>query len=236
MVPHVSDGPRSSLDRDGVRIERPPGVRTGVWLLVGALGLLAALVVFVLRPATPRQDDSGRGERHAAAPPASGAADARQADARAPAAPTRPQGGARPVPRRATARDAVAAAGTNVPAADQAGDADADRAADAGEPSGIALFPPPGTNPPKPGIIVPDDFELPPGYVRHYQATDDGQRLPAILMFHPDYEWVDEHGARIAVPADHIVPPELAPPGLPIRILAVPDTHIPAVEPPPGER
>ena len=37
-------------------------------------------------------------------------------------------------------------------------------------------------------------FELPEGYVRHYQSTDDGEQLPAILMFHPDYEFVDEQG------------------------------------------
>src|SRR5689334_3480275 len=41
-------------------------------------------------------------------------------------------------------------------------------------PSGIALFPPPGTKPLKRGIIVPEGYQLPPGYVRHYQTTDDG--------------------------------------------------------------
>ena len=52
-----------------------------------------------------------------------------------------------------------------------------------------------GTKPIKRGIIVPDDFELPPGYVRHFQSTDNGERLPAILMFSPDYEWVDARAA-----------------------------------------
>jgi hypothetical protein len=80
-----------------------------------------------------------------------------------------------------------------------------------GDHTGIAAFEPPGTDPPKPGIIVPDDFPLPEGYVRHYQADDDGNRLPAILMFHPDYEFVDESGTPVALPEDRVVPAELAP-------------------------
>jgi len=91
-----------------------------------------------------------------------------------------------------------------------------------GETGGIAAFPPPGSNPPKSGIVVPEDFALPEGYVRHYQATDDGQRLAAILMFSPDYQFVDSAGNPVPLPADLIVPPEMAPPGLPIRMLRVP--------------
>jgi hypothetical protein len=92
----------------------------------------------------------------------------------------------------------------------------------AGETEGIAAFPPPGTDPLKTGIVVPDDFELPAGYARHYQTTDDGRQLAAILTFAPNYEFVDENGAPVALPEDGIVPPELAPPGLPIRMLKVP--------------
>jgi hypothetical protein len=88
-----------------------------------------------------------------------------------------------------------------------------------GEQAGIAAFPPPGTKPIKRGIVVPDDFELPPGYVRHYQTTDDGHLLRPILMFHPDFAGVDANGNPIAVPEDRIVPPDLAPPGLPVRTL-----------------
>ena len=91
-----------------------------------------------------------------------------------------------------------------------------------GESTGIGVFPPPGTKPLKRGLVVPDDFELPPGYVRHYQTTDDGRQLPAILMFHPDYQPVDAEGHPIPVPPDRIVPPELAPPGLPHQMLDVP--------------
>jgi hypothetical protein len=89
--------------------------------------------------------------------------------------------------------------------------------------TGIDLFPRPGTKPVKLGIVVPDDFELPEGYLRHYQTTDDGEPLEAILMFHPDYEFVDERGRPIELPADRIVPPELAPPGLEPRVLELPE-------------
>jgi hypothetical protein len=92
-----------------------------------------------------------------------------------------------------------------------------------GERTGIGLFPPPGTKPIRRGIVVPDDFELPEGYVRHYQTTDDGERLEAVLMFHPDFEWVDENGTRIPLPEDRMVPAEMAPPGLKIRMLEVPE-------------
>src|SRR5262249_58424045 len=59
------------------------------------------------------------------------------------------------------------------------------------ERTGMRVFPPPGTKPIKRGIVVPDEFDLPPGYVRHYQATDDCERLPSLLMFSPDYDRVD---------------------------------------------
>ena len=87
---------------------------------------------------------------------------------------------------------------------------------------GIAVYPPKGTNPPKPGVIVPDDFPLPEGYVRYHQVTDDGRRLPPILMFSPDYDFVDADGKPIAVPENGIVPPEMVPPGLEPRILEIP--------------
>src|SRR5262249_23009556 len=59
----------------------------------------------------------------------------------------------------------------------------------AGRHDGIAAFEPPGTVPVKLGLVVPDDFELPEGYIRYIQTTDDGRRLPPILMFHPDYRF-----------------------------------------------
>lgn len=97
-----------------------------------------------------------------------------------------------------------------------------DRLHQAGVQSGLGAFSPPGTRPPLIGLAVPEDFVLPEGYVRHYQATDDGQRIEAILMFSPDHQFYDAAQRPIAIPKDRVVPPELAPPGLPIRRVAIP--------------
>lgn len=82
---------------------------------------------------------------------------------------------------------------------------------------GIYAFPRPGTKPVRGGLLVPDDYVLPPGFVRHVQTTDDGRQLPPILTFHPDFHPTDAQGRPVEVPPDRIVPPELAPPDLPQR-------------------
>jgi hypothetical protein len=87
---------------------------------------------------------------------------------------------------------------------------------------GIHAFPPLGTRPLLSGIIVPEGFELPPGYVRHRQTTDTGELLPPILMFHPHESPVDWRGEPVPVTADRVVPPELAPEGMPIIMLEAP--------------
>lgn len=92
----------------------------------------------------------------------------------------------------------------------------------AGVTTGLGAFNPPGTRPPLIGLAVPEDFALPEGYVRHYQATDDGQRIEPILMYAPDRQFFDSAGRPISVPQDRVVPPELAPPGLPIRRIVIP--------------
>jgi hypothetical protein len=92
----------------------------------------------------------------------------------------------------------------------------------AGVYSGLGAFSPPGTRPPLLGIAVPQDFELPEGYVRHHQATDDGQRIEPILMYSPDRQFVDAAQRLVAIPEDRVVPPELAPAGLPIRRIVIP--------------
>lgn len=101
----------------------------------------------------------------------------------------------------------------------------------AGVHTGLGAFNPPGTRPPLVGIAVPEDYPLPPGYVRHHQVTDDGQRIEAILMYAPDRSFVDVAGQQVAVPRDRVVPPELAPPGLALRRITVPP---PAPQPRPG--
>jgi hypothetical protein len=106
-----------------------------------------------------------------------------------------------------------------------------ERLAAHGVTGGLAAFQPPGTRPPLIGLAVPEDFVLPPGYVRHHQATDDGQRIEPVLMYSPHGPApLDAAGRPIAVPADRLVPPELAPAGLPIRRIVVP----PPAEPGPG--
>jgi hypothetical protein len=95
---------------------------------------------------------------------------------------------------------------------------------DMGDRTGIGAFNPPGTSPPLRGLAVPDDFELPAGYVRHHQVTDEGEPLEPILMFSPDGTFVDASGRAIAIPEDRVVPPEMAPPGLPIREITIPPT------------
>ena len=103
-----------------------------------------------------------------------------------------------------------------------------DRLHQAGIHGGLGAFTPPGTRPPLIGLAVPEDFDMPAGYVRHYQVTDDGQRIEPILMFSPDVRFVEVAGQQVAVPADRVVPPEMAPPGLPIRRIAVPAPIDPA--------
>lgn len=91
-----------------------------------------------------------------------------------------------------------------------------------GDRTGIFAFNPPGTKPIKGGLLVPDGFVLPPGYVRHYQTTDDGEQVGPILMFSPDSHPVGPDGKPIELPADLIVPPELAPPNMPLQALDPP--------------
>ncbi len=92
----------------------------------------------------------------------------------------------------------------------------------AGVYGGLAAFSPPGTRPPLIGLAVPEDFVLPQGYVRHHQATDDGQRIEAILMFAPDRIFLDAANKPIVMPKDRVVPPEYAPAGMPIRRIVLP--------------
>ncbi len=151
----------------------------------------------------------------AASPPAHSASQA--ASSRAPSAPVRPD--APVVDGQDPTRDlsSYVVRGQNPSAAQVI-----ERLHQAGIRSGLGAFSPPGTRPPLIGLAVPDDFVLPDGYVRHHQATDDGQRIEAILMFAPDRQLLDAQGRPIPIPANRVVPPELAPPGLPIRRIVLP--------------
>jgi hypothetical protein len=93
---------------------------------------------------------------------------------------------------------------------------------DVGIRTGLGAFDPPGTSPPLEGLAVPEDFELPPGYARHHQFTDEGVAIEPILMFSPDFVLYDAQGRPLPMPLDRVVPPELAPPGLPLRRVRIP--------------
>lgn len=93
---------------------------------------------------------------------------------------------------------------------------------EAGVHTGIAAFNPPGTSPPLEGLAVPEDFELPEGYVRHHQATDEGEAIEPILMFAPDFELTDANGQPVDLPDNRVVTAEFAPPGLPLRQVRIP--------------
>lgn len=204
----------------GVRVTRAGGVRRDVWAVV-AVGAAVVAGLFLLRAGAPPRPP---------APPAPAAV------AEAPP-PARPPSAVAPATVPATGMTIPTTRAGKLRALRQAGirprrGADGRRTLDAapviealneaGVHDGIAAFPPPGTDPPKAGVIVPEAWVLPEGYVRHHQSTDDGQALPPILMFHPDYEFTDEHGNPVAVPEDRVVPPELVPPGFPVQMLDVP--------------
>jgi len=210
------------VDADGVRTSHTPRAGRVAWLVAAAVALpivatVVAIVVIRMAPrgsvAAVRDEPATVGVDDPTPPPApraSGkplAAIAAKPVQLVPKRVERPKAAPTPGEERLEidARDAIPALIA------------------AGETGGITVFPLPGTKPIKRGILVPEGFELPEGYVRHYQATDDGERVPAILMFHPDYDFTDDRGEPVAVPEDRVVPPEMAPRGLPIEMLELPD-------------
>jgi len=208
---------RERTDSDGVKVIESVGVRNRIWLVFAALVALT-LSLFAIARLGVRSSEEARVPVVAAV----AAAPEPMPPAARVAAPIEPLPG-KPVRRTIdpAPREPIAGAPATPPS-----DPDPEPTftvdPPGSEPSGIAVFPPPGTDPPKRGIVVPEDFPLPEGYVRHYQATDDGEELAPILMFHPDFEWVDDRGELVALPEDLVVPPEMAPDGLPIELLEIP--------------
>ena len=226
--------PHGRGDDDGVRIVPIAGRRRPYWLIGLAIALpivatLAAVAIIRWSPSTeagtvPRRPAPADVAASAAKPPsgpqpgpspsrAAARVVPRRVATGAPVPAPAPAGlGASPVPQRQPPRREIDAADVIVALREE------------GEQGGIAAFGIPGTHPPKSGILVPEEYALPEGYVRHYQSTDDGEQLPAILMFHPDYEFVNEQGAVVKLPEDGVVPPEMAPPGLAVdHVLEVPE-------------
>lgn len=219
-----------STDPDGVRIvrERAPIPKAALLLVAGLA--FALVLVFLPRPSANSDQATGRAtstppDDRKDVPPVTGAA---QAASAAPLAPSEPVSAA---PAASTAPPALAARSVednDIATRFRPGD-EAPSAAeliqalrDAGETGGIAAFNPPGTSPPLTGLAVPPDFPLPHGYVRHHQWTDEGEPVEAILMFAPDFVLRDAEGREVPLPGNRVVPPELAPPGLPIRTVEIP--------------
>lgn len=225
---HRNSRPRSHVDSDGVKTIDGAGVRTSVWLLGFALVLVGLAVLVVIRPlvgrvSVPAEVTSAALAPHPAVPHPNAAEKAPASavpGAVEPRSPSVVGSAAAPLLPHAVPRPVVSSAA--------AGEAPGEATEAAAEPAtGIAAFPPQGTKPIMRGIIVPEDVELPPGYVRHYQATYEGRLLPPILMFHPDYQPVDAHGDPIALPEDRVVPADMAPAGMPVEMLAVPEDGSP---------
>lgn len=209
----------SAPDGDGVRVteHRARGARA-LWYKLVALILAGGCAGYLLMNGKPpsQTDRTDAGERIT--------------DGRDSAAPAVSASATAAVPRRAAAPQPLEpgldpndlssyiAPGEPLPTAAEV----IDELHKAGIYSGIGAFTPPGTSPPLVGLAVPDDYVLPEGYVRHSQATDDGQRIEPILMYSPDFEFFDASGKPIRIPDNRVVPPEMAPPGLPVRLIRIP--------------
>ncbi|QPF75473.1 hypothetical protein G8A07_22845 [Roseateles sp. DAIF2] len=214
---------------------RPPRRDEAAWgpslgFLAIALGLLAGLLFWWWQPSPAEAPPAETPMLMSAAPMASAAAPPQpQPPSAAPPvmAATQPSAAAAPGPRIWRQRDPE---GDQTPdLADHVNEGERPGMAEviarlqaAGVHTGLGAFSPPGTRPPLLGLAVPEDFELPPGYVRHYQATDDGQRIEPILMYSPDRPPLDWQGRPITLPANRVVPAELAPAGLAIRQIVLP--------------
>ena len=215
----------SPADDDGVRItgQASGGWRSGWIYKALALVFVGCFIGYLITMASDRAaSESGRGIADATAP---GMRASNGSESAASAAITTGdrQLAARPVPSDSNPNDPNDLANFHVPGQPAPTAKEViDELHNAGIHTGIGAFPPPGTSPPLIGLAVPEDYVLPKGYVRHFQATDDGQRIEPILMYSPDFEFFDSAGRRIQIPPDRVVPPELAPPGLPLRPIEIP--------------
>jgi hypothetical protein len=226
--------PSSRADAEGVRISGRAGAgRPALLYKTLALVLVAGCAVYFVKtlhrgsaPTADAADAEARvaGMRAADAPPSVAAARGRDVTPRPPGAGGGPDGGAGGDLGQALA--AFVAPGEEPTMTEVI-----DELHKAGIRTGLGAFNPPGTSPPLVGLAVPEDYPLPEGYVRHFQATDDGQRIEPILMYSPDFEFFDAAGRRIPIPANRVVPPDMAPPGLAVRLI-----DIPPPQEPPGPR
>lgn len=196
------------------------------YLLLAVMLALGGLVFLWMMPGAPA--DPGDGQSSSAASSALAAASAAASAARPGVAASAPTSVSPPLAQaQASAPEGDADPTRDLSSVVMRGEKPTmpeviDRLHKAGVYTGLGAFNPPGTRPPMVGLAVPEDFVLPDGYVRHHQATDDGQRIEAILMFAPDRQFFDANKKPIAVPANRVVPAQYAPPGLPIRQIVLP--------------
>lgn len=230
--PDPRDSTPSNLDGDGVRVLPGTSKPHALKLIFGPIAVAAAIGAAWWISTPPPARDAGRGAGEAprvavvaTIPTPSEIANPRPAPPRAPVRPA-----TRDEPLEATqgpddlpGDDPNDLASHFAPGDPEPTAAEVIQALQAsGDHTGLGAFNPPGTSPPLQGLAVPDDYVLPEGYVRHHQVTDEGEPLEPILMFSPDYVFRDEAGNPIAIPEDRVVPPELAPPGLPLRPITLP--------------
>ena len=215
-TPRPPQTPPSPGDGEGVRVIRKPPPPRGSWLPWG----VAVLVVAALATAW-----------WVLAPPRTHSASAAIAQAGAGGATSTTSGPAAGSPRPGPVSEYQAMSGKDpddLASYFKPGDPEPTGAEliealqHAGVRTGIGAFNPPGTSPPLSGLAVPEDFELPPGYARHHQSTDQGVAIEPILVFSPGFTLQDAQGNPVAMPANGVVPPELAPPGLPLRRVRIP--------------
>ena len=224
--PENTRPPSSVTDDDGVHIARRDGLGRRPALLYKTLALVLTagcagyLIMTGIGKTAPGADDSTSGVAAPSSPAAQVASPAATGAPASAAVTARPAGQAQDI--SVDLADYLAP-GSPAPSVAEV----IERLHDAGIHSGIGAFSPPGTSPPLVGLAVPEDFPLPEGYVRHFQATDDGQRIEPILMFSPDFEFFDANGRPIRIPDNRVVPPELAPPGLPVRLIDIPPPLVP---------
>jgi hypothetical protein len=243
----------SERDADGVRIvERDPSGRRRTFAYqVLALFFVAASAGYLLMPkrvpASSKHAPPPRGEQARAS---ASAAPVDPSPATAQAQPVDPAANAAPAaaPNLSTRSLTPRRTASKKPGAEELDPGDPDQQPefvgidrnvtmgeyiqalhDAGIYEGLGAFNPPGTSPPLEGLAVPEGYEVPEGYVEHHQATDDGQPIEPILMFGDpsEFEFYGPNGERVEIPEDRVVPPEMAPPGFPIRRIEIPPPREP---------
>ncbi|WP_200943942.1 hypothetical protein [Lysobacter sp. Root983] len=213
--------PSSRADGEGMRVIAKPPTARGRWLpwaVCMVVALVAASAWWVLKP-----ESADRNNALAAQAGAQHDATAGPIEGRPPYARPKLQAASLEEPEAMPSQDPDDLAAYFQPGDPEPSGAQVIEALQqAGVRTGLGAFNPPGTSPPLAGLAVPEGYDLPEGYVRHHQVTDEGVAIEPILMFAPDFTLYDPQGRPIQMPSDRVVPPALAPPGMPLRQVRIP--------------